>query len=175
MAGSGAIFPHRTLEALFSLQDAAMRSNRTGSLEVFDAIELGLVHGWDANLRLASAELVAKRQAKPANVLQAETIRINLLHAVLCSLVSATRLCLAGAHVDGLTLLRSGLEAAYFAAYFSDHPEAALEWDKVGDLPSLRDRREFIDKFDRKRHVRKQVELTTRTDSISRLYYELST
>ena len=165
-----------TLAEVFAQEDAVAQQNWAAAPAEFNLIEHGIALGFSITLWLQEDPIIAKREAKPADIVTTETICANLLHAAWSSLLNATRMALQGAHVEALTLARTALEATYHAEYFRDHPAEAVEWDKTGSITNLKDLRRSIVDLERKMGARKKVQQKYEPDeSLSDLYAEVST
>ncbi|MGE3960512.1 MAG: hypothetical protein AB7F65_02370 [Dehalococcoidia bacterium] len=140
-----------TLDELFSRQDAAVATNRSGLGSILPALERALSVAFDATYQLSASEDL--RDAPPA-----KRIVANVLNSAWSGLVSATRLALSGDHVGAFTLLRLAFEDTYHAEYFRLHPEAAEEWDAAGRLGDMNERRLYLERFARAHSVRKTLE-----------------
>lgn len=166
----------KSLQDLHRRQDRAVSLNLREAAREFRLIERGLVLGWEFLQWLHSEEIVAEREALRNGPQAVENVCANLLHSAWCALVSSTRLSLWGAHVDGLTLVRSAFELAYHAEFFHLRPELVRKWDRAGQLTDFHERRRYILDFSNKYHIRKVLE--DRDDpekSRTRLFHELST
>ena len=146
-----------SLAEMFGMQDRWMQSNWAKAPAEFALIERGLVLAFDVTMWLHDEPVASQRKATSPDVQDPETICADLLHAACGSLVSATRLALAGDAVDALALTRVAFEAVYHAEYFRLHPAEALEWDKIGATLDVYDIRNALRAFEQGKHVRETI------------------
>ena len=145
------------------------------------AVELDL---FDRGLRLVSAfefylesvAVLASRTSKISPQVEADSIVQALLHGSWTALISAVHLALFGAHVDSVALIRSALEAAYHAEYFSTRPAEAVEWDSFGAIPDVRLFRKAFGAWTSIKKVKKAVDRQANPPGgLDQTFAELST
>jgi hypothetical protein len=139
---------------LFATQDAAIKENLSFAPQEFSLLNRGLVLGLNITMCLNDLPGVSMRKTKNQTQQESDTIIINLLHAGWSALVNATRLSLFGAHCDAIALIRHAFEASYYAEFFIGNPDAALVWNKAGQIIDAKKRRKFQEKFENKYQVK---------------------
>lgn len=169
-------FQPASISELFALQDGVVAQNRAAASAEFASIERGLLVGLQVTMFLNEGSALVARRAKADAAARSENICINLIHSAWSSLVDATRLVLWGAYVDGMALVRNGLEATFLCEYFFDHPADAVGWDQIGSILDVLDIQKALQQFENAKHPKRAIQLKyAADDSVKRLFAELST